>query len=189
MKSTNFTSVKLAKSVVKNNMRHYNDMMEKKKMSESKLIMASGNLIDMAESGEFDIIVHGCNCFCTMGGGIAKQISTRYPEAKHADNKTIRGDYNKLGFYTKTESIKNFTIINAYTQFSMSTGNDVFEYAAFELILQKLAYEYDDKLFGFPMIGMGLAGGDKARIMGLLRNFADEIASTGGSATLVEYAP
>jgi hypothetical protein len=26
---------------------------------------AKGNLIDMAEQGEFDVIVHGCNCLNT----------------------------------------------------------------------------------------------------------------------------
>jgi len=28
---------------------------------------ATGNLIDMAEQGQFDVIVHGCNCLNTMG--------------------------------------------------------------------------------------------------------------------------
>jgi len=28
-----------------------------------------GNLIHLAQDGEFDLIVHGCNCFCTMGAG------------------------------------------------------------------------------------------------------------------------
>jgi len=27
------------------------------------------NLIHLAHNGEFDLIVHGCNCFCTMGAG------------------------------------------------------------------------------------------------------------------------
>lgn len=31
-----------------------------------------GNFIHLAQNGEFDLIVHGCNCFCTMGAGIAK---------------------------------------------------------------------------------------------------------------------
>lgn len=28
-----------------------------------------GDLIQLADHGHFDIIVHGCNAFCTMGGG------------------------------------------------------------------------------------------------------------------------
>ena len=30
-----------------------------------------GDLIKLAQKGKFDIIAHGCNCFCTMGAGIA----------------------------------------------------------------------------------------------------------------------
>ena len=33
-----------------------------------------GDLIKLAQDGEFDVIVHGCNCMCTMSAGIAKQI-------------------------------------------------------------------------------------------------------------------
>ena len=36
-----------------------------------------GDLIKLALQGEFDVIVHGCNCFCTMGAGIAKSIKPR----------------------------------------------------------------------------------------------------------------
>ena len=34
----------------------------------------AGDLIQLAYDGKFDVIVHGCNCECMMGGGIAKQI-------------------------------------------------------------------------------------------------------------------
>ena len=46
---------------------------------------AKGNLIDMAEAGEFDVIVHGCNCQNTMGSGIAKEMRARYPGVYQAD--------------------------------------------------------------------------------------------------------
>ena len=158
----------------------------------SNLIHAQGNLLDMAEAGEFDIVVQGCNCFNTMGGGIAREIRARFHEAAAVDQNTVRGDYNKLGNWTSTQikhlhGAGNFEIINAYTQYDMSTGQDVFEYTAFALILQKLAYQYPDKRFGFPYIGMGLAGGDKNRILPMLEEFAKQITKTGGSATLVEF--
>jgi O-acetyl-ADP-ribose deacetylase (regulator of RNase III) len=155
-----------------------------------------GNLLDLAEAGHFDVVVQGCNCFNAMGGGIAREIRERYPVAAAADNKTVKGDYNKLGNWTSCPIIvgdlgyvSSFVIINAYTQYNMSTGQDVFEYAAFELILQKLLYTYGDKRIGFPFIGMGLARGDKQRIIGMLEWFADEIEKRGGSATLVEFQP
>lgn len=115
-----------------------------------------GNLLDLAEAGDFDIIVQGCNCFNTMGGGIAREIRERYPMAATVDNETQKGDYRKLGNFT-TAFTGKFLIVNAYTQYNMSTGEDVFEYTAFQLILEKLAFVYSGKRFGFPYIGMGLA--------------------------------
>ena len=38
-----------------------------------------GDLIDLAIEGKFDLIVHGCNCFNTMGKGIAKSIRQNFP--------------------------------------------------------------------------------------------------------------
>lgn len=152
----------------------------------------TGNLIDLAEAGEFDVIVQGCNCFNTMGGGIAREIRERYPHVAEIDAKTVRGDYNKLGTWT-TENVivKNgsvtFDIINAYTQYNMSRGTDVFEYVAFDLILQKLLHQYGTKRLGLPYIGMGLAGGDKGRIMAMIEQFADAVSDIGGSVTLVEF--
>ena len=52
----------------------------------------TGDLLDKAENGDYDIIVHGCNCFCVMGSGIAAQIRERYPEAAEIDKQTLRGN-------------------------------------------------------------------------------------------------
>ena len=56
-----------------------------------------GDLVKLAIKGEFDLIIHGCNCFCTMGAGIAKTIKQKFPEAYEADLKTEKGDKAKLG--------------------------------------------------------------------------------------------
>lgn len=151
--------------------------------------IVKGDLLALAEAGEFDIIVQGCNCFCTMGSGIAKQIRAKYPQAYRVDSQTMSGDIDKLGSWTQADAPK-FTIVNAYTQFDYNRPGDRtdrFEYLSFELILQKLAYLAPTKRYGFPMIGMGLAGGDKDRIMGLLLAFAEKISYVGGSVTVVEY--
>jgi hypothetical protein len=102
------------------------------------------------------------------------------------DGKTVRGDYNKLGNWTEFDTGR-FKIINAYTQYNMSRGEDVFEYVAFELILQKLIHAYGDKRIGLPYIGMGLAGGNKERIIPMIELFAIQVAQKGGSVTLVEF--
>ena len=148
-----------------------------------------GNLLDLAEAGEFDIVVQGCNCFNTMGGGIAREIRERYPVAASVDMETVNGDYRKLGTWTECDAgeTNRFTIINAYTQYNMSRGTDVFEYTAFQLILEKLAFVFPGKRIGLPYIGMGLAGGDKDTIIPMIEWFAERIALEGGSVTLVEF--
>jgi hypothetical protein len=66
-------------------------------------------------------------------------------------------------------------------------GVDHFEYSSFEVILKKFAHEYGPFKIGFPYIGMGLAGGDKDRIIAMIEDFAEKISATGGSVTLVEF--
>ena len=37
-----------------------------------------GDLLKLAKNGEFDVIIHGCNCFTAMFSGIAGQIRKEY---------------------------------------------------------------------------------------------------------------
>ena len=159
------------------------------------LFHTQGDLLALAEAGKFDIIVHGCNCQNTMGSGIAKQIKDKYPEAFQADcqyDLEIGNMYRvlKLGNFSKTKvfSKSNFIIINAYTQFHyLPRGIDHFDYASFAVILEKLEHFYGNYDFGFPYIGMGLAGGDSDRIFDMLEEFASLVEKKGGTATVVEY--
>ena len=156
------------------------------------LNIIQGDLLELAEAGEFDIIVQGCNCFNTMGSGLAKQIKDRYPLAYEVDCETELGDYNKLGNYTVSwvsDGEHRFHIINAYTQYDFSRGTDVFNYIAFSLILQKLEHAYPGKRYGFPRIGSGLAGGDADTIAGMIDTFRFDIEQAGGTVTIVDYQP
>jgi O-acetyl-ADP-ribose deacetylase (regulator of RNase III) len=119
----------------------------------------NGDLIHLALAGEFDVIVHGCNCFNAMGAGIAKQIKQYFPEAYNADIDTVRGDRNKIGTYSFVK-LGELTVINAYTQYDTGFGKDRFEYDGFNIILNKLKDEFPTERFGFPLIGSGLAGGN-----------------------------
>ena len=148
-----------------------------------------GNLIDLAEQGEFDVIVHGCNCQNTMGSGIAKELRARYPGVYDADclaTQQWKNPVAKLGNFS-TYTTFNFIVINAYTQLHyLPRGVDHFEYESFYLILKKLEV-LGGVRFGFPYIGMGLAGGDKDRIIAMLEDFAEKVSTKGGSVTLVEF--
>ena len=148
-----------------------------------------GDLLAMGKANQFDIIVQGCNCHNVMGSGIAKQIREQFADAWFADQETLAGDRNKLGRYTIGMSGR-LVIINAYTQYNTAKypGQDVFEYNSFQNILENLAVRFGKYKFGLPMIGMGLAGGDAARIMPMLNAFSKEVAEQGGSVTMVEFS-
>lgn len=151
-----------------------------------------GDLLTLAEQGKFNIIMHGCNCFNTMGSGIARSIRERFSEAAIVDSMTESGDRSKLGTIT-CAGIPNdsggFVIVNAYTQYSTSkAGEDVFEYESFQKILDAFVVDAGPGMnIGLPYIGMGLAGGDKVRIMGMIEDFAQKVSAKGGTVTLVEF--
>ena len=128
-----------------------------------------GDLIELAKKGEFDIIVHGCNCFNTMGAGIAKLIKDEFPMAYQVDLKTVKGDKKKLGNYSTYEytiNKKKLRIINAYTQynFGFSKSNPPIDYEAVKAAFNKINSRYPNKRVGIPQIGAGLAGGDWNKI-------------------------
>lgn len=126
-----------------------------------------GDLIDLALAGEFDVIVHGCNCFNTMGRGIAKSIRDRLPEAFEADQMTARGDLTKLGSYSSALIIRgevNFTVVNAYTQGHYRGRGVKADYDAIATVFRQIAADFPQARIGYPKLGAGLAGGDWGRI-------------------------
>jgi len=132
----------------------------------------SGDLIALAKAGRFDVIAHGCNCFHTMGGGLAAQVRRHFPEAYEADLATPYGDLDKLGTCSAAVVERGgvrFTIVNAYTQFrpSMGGGVDV-DYDAVRGAMGWIKSRHAGARIGLPQIGAGLAGGDWALIGGII---------------------
>ena len=64
----------------------------------TRMNVVTGDLLRLALDGRFDVIVHGCNCQCAMGKGIALSIKQQFPEAYDADLHTQKGDRAKLGW-------------------------------------------------------------------------------------------
>jgi len=158
------------------------------------LKIVNGNLLDMADNGEFDVIMHGCNCFNTMGSGIARQIRERYPAAYAADTSYGRaGDASKLGNWSEaTVNNGNLIVINAYTQFNFNqdgTKTDHFQYASFASVIEKMIAMHGTKRIGIPALGMGLAGGDATAIMSMIEDFNRAVIPKSGSVTLVLFQP
>lgn len=122
-----------------------------------------GDLVKLTQSGHFDVLVHGCNCFCAMGAGIAKQIRTVFPEAFEADFKTKKGDVDKLGTYSLAKVTKESHtcyIVNAYTQYHYSGQGVLVDYKAVRKVFSRIQKDFKNLRIGYPRIGAGLAGGD-----------------------------
>lgn len=139
-----------------------------------------GDIIELAKSSEFDVVVHGVNCFCTMGAGLAPQMDKAFGCSNfEKENPKYRGDFNKLGtldfveLYQEREDLgsrwvrypdeeefitgKKLIVVNAYTQFKPGAN---LKYSALILCLQKLNYIFAGKHILLPKIGCGIAGGD-----------------------------
>ena len=124
----------------------------------------NGDLIKLAKKGEFDLIAHGCNCFATMGAGIAKTIKANFPEAYRADKKYRARPLNRLGTSStascKTDDGEKLLVLNLYTQFL--PGPD-YNYDAIADSFSNLVRSYKGSeviRIGIPLIGCGIAGGD-----------------------------
>jgi O-acetyl-ADP-ribose deacetylase (regulator of RNase III) len=129
-----------------------------------------GDLIKLSLRGEFDVITHGCNCFCTMGAGIAPKMAETFGCDKFPlEAESQKGNINKLGQIDfKTVSIIPetwITIVNSYTQYGYDKSHShgvtkPLDYEALSLCLRKMNYLFNGKRIGLPRIGCGLAGGN-----------------------------
>lgn len=144
----------------------------------------NGDLIKLALDGEFDVITHGCNCFCTMGAGIAVPMKEIFGCDKFPmEHPKYRGDINKLGIIDwksqwinpGTESQRKLVIINSYTQYYYGRNHkdgvsNPADYDAIRLCMRKINHIFPGKTIGLPLIGSGLAGGKWSVIESIIEN-------------------
>jgi len=110
-----------------------------------------GDLIDLALKGKFDVIAHGCNCFCKQKSGIARQMVENFGTDNFYLECYQKGDINKLGqidfeFFDSNifENLTNsFTVINCYTQYKYGRNHKdgvqkPLDYDALKLCLKKI---------------------------------------------------
>lgn len=146
--------------------------------------IVAGDLIKMAKKGHFDYICHGCNCFHTMGKGIAKKMRNAFPECYEADILTGYGDINKLG--TNSYAVHGRLVIaNCYTQFNYGSYQEegqLRRYEAIRTCLTELREVSEGKRVGIPKIGCTHGGGDWDIVLPIIEEiFADQ------KATIVIY--
>lgn len=133
------------------------------------------NIIDALKEDEIDVLLHGCNCFCGFGKGLAKSIEEAFPIAAAVDKQTVPESKEKLGTISVASVLHNKKIINCYTQFHwIKRLNNEFKITKNGKRVWMLAnYEAIEKCFiavsklvdkkqriGIPKIGAGDANGD-----------------------------
>ncbi len=134
-----------------------------------------------SENKTLNVLVQSCNCQNVMGKGIAKAISTAYPEVARADNATKAGDRAKLGTYTYARVKDNVVIANAYGQFNYgwlnpldSNGRQT-DYDALRKSLTAIRDDFTGRsthpvIFYIPkFIGQSLAKGDPEIIQPMVK--------------------
>jgi len=147
------------------------------------------------------VLIHGCNCFNTMGAGVASIIKDNYPEMFAADDVTLKGDRNKMGTFTYAkinggdEKTKPVYGVNLYSQYTFYDKNDMFDIKAFKngmySVLNHFIKERNDKgkkdkviKFSFPAIGLGLANGKIEEIYSVLKKIEKDFKKDNVSLSL-----
>jgi len=146
----------------------------------------TGDLITMAADGSFDLIAHGCNCFHTMGAGLALALAKRFPEIRAADQQTIYADRTKLGTYSLAQVFtrapgKLLTILNCYTQYYygwIKTAKPLCSYPATQQVMTIINHEFKGQHLGLPRIGGGLARGKWSIIKAIIGRSTPDLKVT-----------
>lgn len=157
----------------------------------------TGDLIELALRGDFDVIAHGVNCQCVQKSGLAPQMVKAFRTDTFIKELPIfKGDINKLGTIDfkkygkdrltgevyKLENMLDvdnnfpiFHVVNAYTQFNYGSnhadGNiKPIDYEAITLCMRKINHTFKGQHIGLPgLIGCGLAGGNPEIVEAIIR--------------------
>jgi O-acetyl-ADP-ribose deacetylase (regulator of RNase III) len=163
-----------------------------------------GDLIKLSQRANFDVIAHGCNCFCQMGAGIAPQMAKAFscndPEKYHGESTDFpdrKGDMTKLGniehyawyVFDEDGQRRRLEVVNAYTQYKYGRNHkdgdeNPVDYAAIEMCMKKINYRFKGKHIGLPRIGCGLAGGDWEIVKKIIQTELKDC-----KITIVNYKP
>lgn len=156
-----------------------------------------GDLVKMALNGDFDVIVHGANCFGVMGAGIAPVVAKAFGGEDDLVRQVDRdfpipiGSKERLGNYSYLQT-DEVLVINAYTQHSTGgrrAGKPDVSYDAIRDVFEKLNLDITSHIgknatIGIPLIGCGLAGGNWEVVETIINDATPDL-----NIILVEYQP
>lgn len=120
-----------------------------------------GNAITLAMKGNYVAFAHGCNCFCRMGRGIAKEVKDRLPEMYLADQCSVAGSRLKLGTFTSAD-YKWGRGYNLYTQYTWNDKDDMVDWPSVDEVIQSMFTDMKTRglhTLVLPKICAGLARG------------------------------
>ena len=133
----------------------------------------NGDLINLFQKKEFDVIMHQVNCF-KVGAGIAKQIIQQYPIVDLELRRYFanRNNWEAFGTIVSVNIENNQSIINMFSQFSPGacaySGIDSFEIRKSALIqcLRTINSipNITSKKIGIPLIASGIAADQKKTV-------------------------
>ena len=126
----------------------------------------TGDILELAENGTFDVVIHGCNCEHLMASGLSKQVRDQYPDAYAADQNftfPIFGD--QLGLISGARVYRKngsgyFHIINAYTQLHARGDGVLTDYRAVRSAFRNVKNNFAGSKIAYPKIGAGKGRGD-----------------------------
>lgn len=124
-----------------------------------------------------DAMTHGCNCFHTMGSGIARAVREYYPEAYEADvEQTKKGDKSKLGTLSEAYIPDYKTRRNPRVQYIFNL------YEQYNFGREKRQVNYEALFRGFEALRARLTG--KGLVLGINYKIACNLA--GGTWSVCE---
>lgn len=131
----------------------------------------NGNLL----TSDCEVICHQTNCMGAMGGGIAREIRSVYPEAYVTLRKRFELAEVKLGEVDFVPTIRDGfmrCIVNCYGQMEyLPRGVNHTDYDALQKCFDKIKEEFVERNYtiGFPYrFGCGLAGGDWPTVLKMI---------------------
>lgn len=132
----------------------------------NKFVYHTGSVLDGMRTGKYDMFAHGCNCFKTMGAGVAVQVRNDWPWLYQADLDFGLKPEDRLGNCSFVQRGYKF-YFNLYTQYDHGAGRNL-NYGSIISSFDRAFNIIDEEIEAYqpliavclPRIGAGLAGGN-----------------------------